>query len=184
MASCMFKAIAQKAISVLPRSQSWNYWFQKHVTRTVQWDETDFRKRLFDCRRYLETYFGRTVKKGAPLNVLKLGTGWYPVIPVGFYLCGASRVWTVDKWPLLRRANVKWTLRFFADYAERGELMKLLPWANEDRISELIDASRCQRPVSAAEMLGKLRIEVVVGDARHMELEQRSVGFFCSNNVL
>jgi len=60
-------------------------------------------------------------------SVLELGTGLYPIIPLVLYLSGASKIWTIDKVPLLRPKSVATVLRLFIDYATSGRLFEIVP---------------------------------------------------------
>jgi SAM-dependent methyltransferase len=45
--------------------------------------------------------------------VVEIGTGWVPVLPILFYLCGANEITTVDKHKLLEEKTVRQCLSFF-----------------------------------------------------------------------
>jgi predicted nicotinamide N-methyase len=184
VAHWMVKVIVQRTLSLVPQSQSWNYLFQKHVTRSLALDEERFQAKLLQARRHLENYFLTRLELGAKHSVLELGTGWYPVIPIAFYLCGASKVWTIDKQSLLRVANVKRTLELFAEFANRGKLMAVLPWIRKDRVDNLVSAKWDGEYLSAADILGDLNIGVMVTDARCTGLKTASIDFLLSNSVL
>ena len=183
MAVWMLKAAVQGTISLLPQSRTWNYILQKYITRSLDLDEAQFWVKLLYARRHLENCFRSQFREGNRINVLELGTGWYPVIPIAFYLCGASKIWTIDKEPLLRPDCAKRTLRLFADFVGRGNLLPVLPWVRRDRISALLSANDHGNSM-IAKTLAQLNIEVLVRDARHTGLEQGSIDFVLSNSVL
>src|SRR2546426_1180464 len=112
----LIKSAIHRAISLLPRPQRWNEWFQEHVTRSLQLGEGEFEWKLKMCRRYVEDFSQLRPQAASDFTALELGTGWYPIVPVGLYLCGASEVWTFDIDPLLRRDRLKVLLNRFREY--------------------------------------------------------------------
>jgi hypothetical protein len=119
------------------------------------------------------------------LTILELGTGWYPIIPVGMYLCGASLIRTIDVVALLKRRYVSEVLRLFARYAAEGLLRHHLPWVREDRLAVLNDVLALARSGgTATELLRRLHIVPEVCDARHCGLADASIDLFVSNCVL
>lgn len=179
----ILKALVQGGISFLPGNQSWNYLFQKHVTKTLNLGSGRFERKLEQCRKHVENYAAAAPAKKTSLSVLELGTGWYPVVPIGLYLCGA-RVWTVDRMSLLRASEVKEVLRLFLEHTQRGGLTEILPYVYEDRISSLQNLLDDDRPLPPAEMLKKLDIHHVICDARSTGLETSPIDLFVSNNTL
>ena len=117
-------------------------------------------------------------------SVLELGTGLYPIIPIGLYLSGASKIWTIDKVSLLRPKSVAMVLRFFIDYATSGRLVEIVPYAREDRIATL--AAFLEQTVGnyPNEILENLNVYAINCDARDTKLKDNSVEFFVSNNTL
>ncbi len=181
MARWMIKAAVQNGISLLPASASWNYVFQKYVTKSIGLDEDRLRIKLrFYAARHITSCFTYCGRK-SPV-VLELGTGWYPVIPIAFYLCGASTIWTIDNRLLLENAAIHNTLRLFARLWRAGELATLLPHLDENRarqLNELVNTGEAARHV-----LDALNIDTLVQDARCTALEDASVDFIFSNSVL
>lgn len=122
-----FKAIVQGGISKLPKAQQWNHFFQKYITKDVLLNVDTFENKLKRCRKHLENYLNNRPSARIPFTVFELGTGWYPIIPLGLYLSGASEIWSFDKNPNLSTQYVKETLSWFVKYAESGILFELLP---------------------------------------------------------
>jgi hypothetical protein len=158
MPKWLVKATVQRAISMLPQSQSWNYVFQKHVTGSLNLDTVWFQRRLRECRWHLENYFNTSAHPNA--RVLELGTGWYPTIPLSFWLCGVSNIVTIDIQPVLRREAIRKTFESFIASAERGELATVLPWLKEDRLAVL--KTLINREPPPTRILGDLGIAALV----------------------
>jgi len=180
----MIKAAVQKVISSLPKGESLNYLFQKYVTHGVKLDRSGFEYKLTQCRAHIENYLKLNSKLSTPWVALEVGTGWHPVVPIGLYLCGASRVWTIDKASLLRPKSVRDTLNLFVAYAENRDLMKILPWAAAERILNIKQVMKNFRGNHVSDILQGLNIYPLVLDARSTGLESASVNLFVSNNTL
>ncbi len=89
MKKWILKAIVQKTISFLPFKHQINFLFQKYVTKGVYLSDEYFEDRLIHAANHLKgskKLSGNTV----PDKTLELGTGWYPVVPIVFYLCGSN----------------------------------------------------------------------------------------------
>lgn len=181
----LFRTAAQRLESFIPGHDHVHNFFQAYVTKSLFLNPVTFQERLRgEFLQHLETCFAGQRSGTAAPNVLELGTGWYPIAPIAFYLCGAARVWTLDLKPLLRPAAVRRTLQLFISASERGDLKKIVPMIHEDRISNLRTASEMGESASASAILGQLNINVVVGKACRTGLSKSSIHFFFSNTVL
>ena len=172
----MLKAVVQKALSFLPQKHRLNYLFQKHITKGVQLSDVYFEDRLVHAFHHLEAY--RRYKgdlRGA--SVLELGTGWYPVVPVFFFLAGADRVQSIDISPLTDREKVLATLRRYQAVGSR-ELPGLPErWAMLERILE------APADFSREALLKTLHLQCLVTDARRLPLPPAGVDLITSNNT-
>lgn len=98
----ILKATVQKAISFLPYSNRINYFFQKYVTKGVELSDTYFNYKFEHLVDHLEFYKQATGNKDlSGKTCLELGTGWYPIIPIGFFLNGAKKTYSLDISPLV-----------------------------------------------------------------------------------
>src|SRR5436305_15290696 len=111
MASWLLKAAVQGAISSLPARDRLNRLLQERVTGSLTLTDEVFERKLAQCRRHLESY--RTQHGTLPGHVLELGTGWYPIIPIGLSLAGVERVTTMDVSPLCDLARARAVLERF-----------------------------------------------------------------------
>jgi hypothetical protein len=162
----------------------WNYLVQKHVTRSLDLHPAWFDLKLTQSRRHIELYLAARPDRQPPRVVFELGTGWYPILPLALYLCGASNIWTVDHMPWLRAGAVRATIRRFIEYADTGRLRHSLPWAREDRVIELRSILEAPPLRSASRVLNRLSIWPWTGDARKTGLRASSVDFLVSIGVL
>ncbi|HYW78307.1 MAG TPA: class I SAM-dependent methyltransferase [Thermoguttaceae bacterium] len=175
------KAAVQKVLSLLPNSQFWNSFFQKFVTRRYSLSERVFKVKLTRCNELLEQARHAVGRPSENFTVLELGTGWHPVLAIGMYLCGASKIWSVDIESLMTTDNVRSTVEFFVQYAQSGRLLELLPSAVEHRVTALQEnVGSLPESATGKAMLEALNIESVVSDARTLDLAPGSVDFFIS----
>jgi hypothetical protein len=182
--SWLLKAAVQSGLSVLPNNHVWNYLLQRHVTRTLDLRPEWFDLKLRQSRRHIEWYLAARPDRSSPRFVFELGTGWYPVLPLALYVCGAKRIWTVDKMPWLRADAVSATISLFVSYADSGRLLHILPWARQDRVTELRRILEGAQLRPASRILNRLGICPSAGDARQTGLRTASVDFLVSIGVL
>jgi hypothetical protein len=182
MPSWIMKSATHRVLSWLPRAQEWNSLLQTYVTRSMRLTAEGFEFKLARCRKMIDE-LSSDGSAHAP-KVLEIGTGWYPIIPIGLYICGATSIWTLDVHPLLKPKRVREVLRMFCDHHDRNELRLHLPSARPDRIAELRRALESPPDLSATAILRRFGINVVIGDARRLDLPDRSVDFIFSESVL
>lgn len=181
----MIKTFVQRAISWLPRSEWWNGLFQRYVTKGLRLDlEGEFRGKLDACRKHLAFFHANHVGRPTGFSVVELGTGWFPILPIGLYLCGASKVWTYDIVPLVSPDTLQSTLRCFLLMHDSGKLSQLLPALHPDCVERLRGVF--SRPFgSPGERLGSLGIHLVLTpDIRQVEQAESSIDLIFSNGVL
>jgi hypothetical protein len=180
----MIKSVIHRAISVLPGSHHWNEIFQKYVTRSLTLDAAGFEGGLRFCRRHLEHFFEAQTQRREGFSALDLGTGWFPIVPIGLYLCGASEIWTFDIAPLLRSSRLHLLLNYFDEYDQKGALKNFLPWADPERVAQLRQVLRSGDNSSPEALLNKLNVHALVRDAQDTGLNPGSIDLFVSTAVL
>jgi hypothetical protein len=180
----MVKAAAQRILSLLPGARLGNRLLQRYVSRSLELNENQFEARLTHCHKHLENFFSTRGSSEPGFSVFELGTGWHPIIPIGMYLCGASRVITLDIEPLLNRERVCRTLELFRRCAERGALVTILPWVLEERVETLLHLARYPDSSPKGNLLHPMEIYPVVGDAATLEGTLSSVDLVFSNSTL
>ena len=181
MSKWIIKTAVQRAISWLPQSYKWNMLFQRYVAKTLHIQPAVFEGKLEDCRMHLDHYRKFSPQPKASFRVVELGTGWWPVLPIGLYLCGAEEIWTYDISPLLQQDTFARVLELYLDFHRDGRLARLLPGIRPDRIAlfpELVTRSAVESP---AAILASLKIHAVVRDARQTDLPAKSIDLVYSN---
>jgi hypothetical protein len=111
----VIKAVVQKTISNLPWAYRINYFFQKHVTGGVSLTDEHFGLKLQHARDHyhsLQKYGGENPHR----TILELGTGWYPVVPILFFLTSAGKVKSVDIRKWMTRNTMQTTLLKYLDW--------------------------------------------------------------------
>lgn len=175
------KAIVQKTISYLPLSHKINYIFQKYVTKGVNLSDEYFYDRLGHARDHLNS-FQKYCSKTSPESSLEIGTGWYPIVPISFFLVGADKIYSVDISFLTSKERLHTTLQKFIESYNSGQLknyINILP-DRFDIINKLLDT---YDNLSLEEILQKLNITYLIEDARKLSLPDNSIDLINSNNT-
>lgn len=184
MPNWLIKSKLQRAISKLPHPEWWNDLFQTYVTHSQGLGPGAFENYLDRCRKHFDSFLHGERNPPDHFTIVELGTGWFPAIPIGLYLCGASEIWTFDIVRLLRRKRLKLLLEYFCDFDERGVLVAKLPWVRKERVQQLRQALTDFRQKTPEQVLEQLNIHALIRDARTTGLAPASVDFFFSTAVL
>ena len=176
------KAIVQKIVSWLPFSVAINYWLQKNITGGVLLNDEYFYDRLQHAQVHTTNFFKYSTQ---PLHTtLELGTGWYPVVPLAMFLCGAQKIYTVDITPLTNRAHLHTTIKKFIEVISKNELQNLLPYVLPIRCDELKKINQEFESLTTEEILNRLHFQYIVQDARHLPFPDGTIDLLHSNNTL
>ena len=181
MAKWIFKAIIQKGISFLPFGHRVNFLFQKYVTRGVNLSDQYFEDRLIHVREHYK-YF-RKYNLTEKFSHLEIGTGWYPVVPLGMFLCGAGTVTTIDLTRLTNEERFRTTIKKYYGCHKAGKLSALLPAISQERLKALVEEIEDPTCSSLGSFLEKFRIEYHVADARKVPFNDHSFDLITSNNT-
>lgn len=178
MKKWVIKAVVQKIISWLPGSHRINYLFQKYITKGVYLSDEYFYDRLGHGIFHLNSHLEKS--KSIPEKTFELGTGWYPVVPVAFFLCGSSEIVTTDITPLTDAGKLKTTLRKFIEAEKSGKLndLPLLP-ERMLRLKSLAETNESNLET----LLKQLHIVYLNADARKLNYPDKYFDLIHSNNV-
>lgn len=181
MKKWILKAVVQKTISFLPYKHRINFLFQKYITKGVRLSDDYFLDKLLHFKHhqgFAKQYLGTLHQK----QVFELGTGWYPVIPIAFFLNKVAGVKTVDIAGLLSKQGLIQTIEKFLVYHQTGKLSKVLDY-DETKI-KVLDNLLSQAPsLDLSALLAELHINYTVGDAAEIEASSASVDLLVSNNT-
>lgn len=177
----VLKAVVQKAISLLPFKHNINFLFQKYITKGVNLTDALFEDKLIHCSNHIKAW-NNYGSKTPNYTALELGTGWYPIVPIGLFLSGAGKVITLDIAALMNEERMFNTLDKFKEYYKSGKLKHYIPDLDKPRYEWLVDITH-SRYMSLDEILSSLNIEYRIEDARNRILPAESVDLINSNNV-
>lgn len=179
MKKWILKAIIQKTISFLPGSHKLNYWFQKYVTKGVRLSDSYFSDKLMHALDHLN--YARKYELPIQFRSLEIGTGWYPVIPLAFYLAGAKQVVTVDLNRLMNEQSLGDCIKTFQAALKEGKLSQFEEHFKSERVEQLLMIDPAKREFET--LLIALNLEYRVSDARSLEDEAETYDLIHSNNV-
>jgi hypothetical protein len=117
-------------------------------------------------------------------NVLEVGTGWYPTIPIVFYLSGASEIRTFDIASHLSRKRLALLLDRFCQADEDGSLRRSVSAIQPERMAQLRELRNFVLRESPAECLARINIHASVRDACQTGLPSGSADLICTCFVL
>jgi hypothetical protein len=186
MASWLLKAIVQRGIGALPNPHYWNGLLQDRATHSTELTDERFAGNLRNCQKHLEHLrrYGSTAPYG--FSAFEVGTGWWPVVPIGLFLCGAREVWIWDIAPLLKLDSLKATIRRFLELEQRQELQDHLLTLPERLVLLREVATLCESPerLKPGQLLERLGIHYRIGNASRSGLPRQSVNLIVSVGVL
>lgn len=174
------KAVIQKSISFLPYKHRINFLFQKYVTKGVLLTDALMDDKLTHCSNHLKYYFKYGNKKEGFAS-LEIGTGWYPIVPIGLFLAGADEIYTIDISSLLQTTAIHQTVGKLLDYYASGKLQNYLPVIKTDRL-DVLKAALLMKG-APEKILETMHIKTTVGDARKMPFPDAKMDLINSNNT-
>jgi hypothetical protein len=177
------KAALQNTISVLPRGVEVNGLLQRYGTRSVvMTPERVVGKLARVGGRHLEHQRRFGARPLAETEVVEIGTGFAPLLPVGLHLAGAKAVHTFDIVRLANSARACDMLAQLVATADSGTLERECPWVLPERLDR-VRALAADPPLELDALLAEMDISYHVGDASQSSLAAASVGLFVTNNV-
>jgi hypothetical protein len=145
-----------------------NYWFQHHVTRSTTLGRDALLQRVGWACEHLDA-FDRLGGDRDGFRALELGSGWYPIVPLCFFLAGADEVRMVDLEDLGRDELAVQAVRGLLDAHAAGDLASIGP-VPADRLERLAAvAERIPRDGHVA-ALASVGVLTTPGDARTLEV--------------
>lgn len=180
----MIKSFAHRAISLLPGSRAIGDMLRTRMSKSLDLSAEKFESKVAESHTQTE-HFRRVAKLELDGRcVVELGTGWHPVMPLCYFLCGAAGVWTYDIEPLLRPQRVRRTIELFLEANRSGRLTQFLPGIRAGRIQVLKNILASRACDSVKSMLEPMNIRAMTRDAQSTGLAAESVAFFTSSGVL
>lgn len=175
------KAAVQKTISFLPNPEGFNLLFQRYVTKGVELSEEHFTFKITHARdhiNYLRQHNQRTDNE-----ILELGTGWYPIVPLAFYLTNCGQVTSVDIQDWLKKEGIITAIRKMQAWEADGKLRAFLPGFQEDRWKILVELVNNSAKYDREQLLEIIQLTPLLKDARQLPYPDEHFDFICSNNT-
>ena len=173
----LVKAAIQGTLSRTRDPQRWNRLLQKYVTRSLTLQQSFFDEKWHKCKTHMGLMGDGPVPDGEsrrPGPVLELGTGWHPVVPIGFALAGYDTVYTVDVESLVHRQPV---VEVIGAYLECGD-----PALDQARL-DVARGVLADPSLTGRELMTAVGVTSLVVDARRIPLPSDSIRLFVSNNT-
>ncbi|MFK7924321.1 MAG: class I SAM-dependent methyltransferase [Bacteroidia bacterium] len=176
-----FKATIQKGISILPGGRTLHHFLQRKVWRSLKISEPFLIDRLSHVTKHLNAW-EKHHANNLPDKALELGTGWYPIVPVGLFLSGLDQVYTVDQNRYFNMPCFAELMTWLQDWHEDGLLKKHLPSLKHTRWEQLLRTYQ-QHQSNFTALLEALNIQYWVGDARTLPYPDDHFSLIHSNNT-
>jgi hypothetical protein len=180
----MLKSFAHRAISLLPGSRVIGDMLRARLSKSIELSAERFESKVAEAHTQME-HFRRAANRDLNLQrIVEIGTGWHPVMPVCYFLCGAAKVWTYDIEPLLRPQRVRRVIELFVETERARRLQQFLPAVRADRLQVLKNLLASNACDTVASMLEAMNVHATTQDARSTGLTAKSVTLFTSSGVL
>lgn len=175
------KAVVQKTISFLPYKDRINNFLQRKVSGAVYLDDQHFRWKLEHARDHWKYYLKYSNTPASSLKVLELGTGWYPIVPMYFYLHGCNEFHSVDIYQWLKKHNYQTVIKKLTEWKENGKLKDFDQGILTERWNSL--QSFLEDNASAEQINQSMGFQPIIGNAAEPIYSPQQFNFICSNNV-
>lgn len=177
----VLKWAVQKTISFLPNSQSWNYLFQKWITKSLVPGKADLSRHFGFSAQHLAYYEQVSGSQQPPSRILELGTGWMPTVCVGLWLCGVDEIHTIDIQDLKKAEVIAATLKTLCSFSPE-ELAQVMPRVRHERFERV--KKMIADCIPSSELFAQMGLHFIVGDASRTPFAPESIDFMISNATL
>ncbi|MFN5416450.1 MAG: hypothetical protein ACK5B9_05290 [Flavobacteriia bacterium] len=132
------KAFSQKLISFLPWSYKLNYLAQNYFTVGDNLPDEFVFEKIKASLFHLENLKFQPNPRKINLSILEVGTGWYPLVPLFFYLNGFENIILFDKRKLYNNNSLRKTILAIEKMYEKKILQKEFDYFDENRYFKLL----------------------------------------------
>lgn len=168
-------------ISKFPRAVQVNYLMQRYFTVGRELPDAFVTDRLRHARNHLGAWKKHGTKTLHEVRVFENGTGWYPLVPLVFFLAGAQHIVTTDVHPHCSAASLRQAIRALLRLHEQQRLQEFIPGDYAGRLLLLREALEAP---SLEAMLQILRIRYRVCEtAAWLEADEK-FDLVISNNTI
>lgn len=183
MSKWILKAVVQKAISFLPGKERINHLFQKHVTKGVELTDQHLTYKLEAGRDHIHYFDKYAATARDQAEILELGTGWYPIVPLLFYLGGFGAVTSIDIRNWQSRERHLTALRRIMEYYDAGKLQAYCTTIVPSRLAELRALLTEPEHPSTRQINERIHLDTKVMDATRLSFPDDRFDMVCSNNT-
>lgn len=164
------KAVLQKGMSLAPHPQRINYVFQDKVTRSTTLGAEFLAMRIEWSGLHLDVL--RRLGRAEPgFHAVELGSGWYPIVPLCYFLAGADRVALCDLEDLSRPELAVQAVDGLLAAHDRGQLAALGD-LDPERVERLRAVRDRVLDAGHRAAFAELGLHITPGDARELTLPQ------------
>jgi len=175
------KAGIQKGISILPWGRSIHHFLQQKLWRSLRLSDDFLIDRLSHVEKHLNAW-KHFHPSSNPRAILELGTGWYPIVPIGMYLSGVDQIYSVDQNQYLSSSRFAELLSYLKAWHAEGLLERYLPSLQPERWKKLWQL-HLRHQDDFDQLLSALPIHYWVGDGRALPYPQAHFDLIHSNNT-
>jgi hypothetical protein len=101
--------------------------FSRNIARVLDIDGRTFESKVRSWAEHLNNYYLYGAAQSDSFYVVELGTGWWPILPIGLILYGAKKIFRFDVAPLITEQSVKQAIQLFCDYDRRENSVASYP---------------------------------------------------------
>jgi len=179
----ILKAIVQKTLSFLPNPEKANHWFQKNVTKGVHLTDEHLGHKVRHASDHL-TYFQKYGQPTPDRQILELGTGWYPIVPLLFYVSEGGQVTSIDIQSWMSRDSAISAIDRLFEWKRNGQLAEVFSHPQSESRWETLDTiRRAPEKQTLSSIAGQIGLTLVQGDVRTVDLSGKQFDLICSNNT-
>lgn len=179
MPSWFLKAAIQGGISLLPNPQKFNRLFQQYVTKSLTLRDEYVLEKWSKVDTHLQ-YYSEHCGAAPPSSCLELGTGWFPIVPIGLALRGVGSVTTIDTQPLTNAEGARDVAKAYVRLIDAGRIRLPELELSAQRLAHLRTLTS---NAGLEEVFGPLGISTLVGDARRIPMPDACMSLITSNNT-
>lgn len=173
------KAALQGMVSTLPRASALTDAVRSR--RTPYLTQAYFLSKWHHVREHLRALEGHQGRRDAGTCVVEIGTGWFPIVPLGLAVHDCQVV-TVDVAAHLDADRVRLAMQVLSDLAGQGQITVGSP-VRLALLRELLDSPA---GATVSDLLGPLGVTSHVADATDLSAlpDAHGAALFVSNNTL
>lgn len=174
------KAAAQGVLAAAPRAAALDDTLRR-LMRGPQLSEDYFLSKWRHVKQHLRALGKPSDRHLSRTRAVEIGTGWFPIVPLGLAVHGGSVV-TIDTGRHLDATRVWLTMQRLSQLEAAGTIRAASP----ERMAQLRESLLAPPPASAAELLEPMGIRPVIADAQDLSHvpEAHGSNLLISNNTL